>query len=320
MDTFRQSILMQQNELFTFAEEILALIGESPLQVSFLARGATCNVWVVLSASQKSYALRIIEAEERVIDGVLDAFIRNAMLVRGGRVVASLLSSEIIEKDLNGKRWVLDAFVRGTHPERGAFPDAVCRQLGETLAILHQLPVRNFGRLSRDEQGVMVGEKTKPMEGVKQRFENPLPETWDVDFVHPVLSAVSELKDEITARLRTVSEEVEERHAVLCHTDLHEQQLLCNENGLAALIDFGEVSIHDKHWDLGSVYYFHGKDNFAKLYDTYLGFSGAKEKHPELVSSFSIAIAMHHASRSRLPGKHHRFKRAIQHIQQVIMG
>ena len=311
---------MQQDELFTIAEEILALMGESPLKVSFLAKGATCNVWMVRSASQKSYALRIIEEEERVIDGALDKFIRSAVLGHGGRVAAPLLSSETIEKDLNGKRWGLDAFVRGTHPERGALPDATCRQLGETLAILHQLPVRNSGQLSGVEQGVIFGEKTKPFEGVKQRFENPLLETWDVNFAHPILNTIPELADEITARLGTVSEAVEERHAVLCHTDLNEGQLLCNENDLAALIDFGGASILDKHWDLGSVYYFHGQENFAKLYDAYLGFSGTEEKHPELVPSFSVAVAMHHASRSRLPGKHHRLKRAIKHIKRVIVG
>jgi len=311
---------MQNDALLTFSEEILALIGESLLQVSFLAKGATCNVWVVKSASLKLYALRIIETEERVIDGALDQFIRNAVLARGGRVAAPLLSSETIEKDLNGKRWSLDAFVRGTHPERGALPHAVCRRLGETLAILHQMPVGKFGHLSEVVQGEIIGEKTTPMEGVKQRFENPLPETWDVDFAHPILSAIPELADEITARLETVSEAVEDQHVVLCHTDLHEKQLLCNENDLAALIDFGDASILDKHWDLGSIYYFHGKENFEKLYEAYVGFSGAEEKYSELVPPFSIAIAMHHASRSRLLGKHHRFKRAIEHIQQVIVG
>jgi len=311
---------MQKDTLFEFAGEILAFIGERPLQVSFLAKGATCDVWMVQSISRKNYALRIIEAGERVISGALDKFIRQAVLARCGNVAAPLLSSETIEKDLDGQRWSLDLFVQGEHPERGALPDTVCRQLGETLAILHQLPVRNFGRLSGVVKGEIVGEKLAPFEGIKQRLENPLPETWDVDFVHPILSALPELADEITARLKTVSEAIEERQVVLCHTDLHEKQLLCNENNLTALIDFGGATILDKHWDLGSVYYFHGKENFSKLYDAYLGLTGVKEKHPELVSSFSIAIAMHHASRSRLPGKHHRLKRAIEHIQRVIAG
>ena len=84
-------------------------------------------------------------------------------------------------------------------PNGGKLPDAVCRQLGETLAILHQLPVRNFGRLSSIEQGIIFGEKTKPFAGVKQRFENSLPETQKVNFAHPVLIAAPELADEITA-------------------------------------------------------------------------------------------------------------------------
>lgn len=311
---------MQQNELSTLAEEVLVLIGQRPIQVNFLAKGATCNVWMVRSESKKCYALRIIEDDDRVIDGVLDRFIRNDVLARGGRVAAALLSSETIGKKLYNKRWGLDAFVSGIHPKRGGLPEAVCRQLGETLAALHQVPVRGFGRLSNIVRGEIVGEQTLPMDGVKHRFENPLPETWTVGFAHPVLSAVPELADEISARLATVSDAIEDRNAVLCHTDLHEKQILCNENDLTALIDFGGVSIIDRHWDLGSIYYFHGKENFAKLYDSYVGFTAGEESHSQLASSFSVAIAMHHASRSRLPGKHHRLKRAINHIQQVISG
>ncbi|MBL4768624.1 MAG: hypothetical protein JKY94_13105 [Rhodobacteraceae bacterium] len=99
---------------------------------------------------------------------------------------------------------------------------------------------------------------------------------------------------------------------------MHEKQLLCSKDGLAALIDFGGASILNRHWDLGSIYYFHGKANFRTLYGAYLDFSEADESHADLVPLFSISIAMHHAARARLPGKHHRLNRAIEHIQQVI--
>lgn len=311
---------MNTNVAFTFATDVLALIGESPAKISFLAKGATCTVWLVQSACQKSYALRIIDQDDRVIDGASDQFIRHGVVALSGRVGAFVLSSETSQMPLQGKRWGLDAFIAGSHPERGALPDIVCRQLGETLAVLHQLPVRNFGQLSGVKNGVGIGRQTTALEAVKQRFENPLPETWQAGFNHPILTARPELAGDILARLATVTAAIAEQRPVICHTDLHEKQLLCTKDGLAALIDFGGAAILDRHWDLGSVYYFHGKENFAELYQVYLNVTDTQENQTDLVASFSVAIAMHHASRSRLPGKHHRLNVALDHIERVITG
>ena len=55
-------------------------------------------------------------------------------------------------------------------------------------------------------------------------------------------------------------------------------------------------------------------------YDAYLDASGLGARHLDLVRWFSVAIAMHHASRPRLPGKQHRLQRAINHVRAVISG
>ncbi|MBL4768625.1 MAG: phosphotransferase [Rhodobacteraceae bacterium] len=205
---------MAQNAIFTFAAEILAHIGESPDTVSFLTKGATCDVWLVQTSNQQSYALRIIEEDDRVIASASDKFIRESVQDRGGRVGAVLLSSESPNMPLLGKRWSLDAFISGSHPERGSLSEVVCQQLGETLAALHQLPVQNFGRPSGVDQGVLIGEQTTAIKGVKQRFENPLPVTWDKDYTHPVLVAVPNLSDAILARLAVVGDAVDTQQAV----------------------------------------------------------------------------------------------------------
>lgn len=308
---------MQTSELITLVRPILARLDETLHEAAFLAKGATCSVWKVRSLN-RVYVLRIIDQPERVLDGALDAFIRNTVRSIGGRVVAPLLTSEGTGLTINSHRWCLDEFADGTHPSRGKLSNQICKQLGETLAALHEIPVSNYGKPSHIEKGDVVGGKALPFEGVAQRFENPLPETWKEGYLHPILSAVPEIVDEIHTRLQQVSECVQEGRGVLCHSDLHERQLICTGEGLTALIDFGDATIMDRHWDLGSALYFHGKHNFSAICDGYFGTNAENQDSAKLASSFSIAIAMHHASRSRLFGKGHRLGQAIRWVRQVI--
>jgi len=308
---------MQKSELITAVEPILAQLDDRPRDAKFLAKGATCSVWQVVS-SNRVYALRIIDQPERVLDGNLDAFIRGAVRGNGGRVSASLLNSEGTGQAINGQRWCLDEFAKGTHPLRGELSNRICRQLGRTLAAVHQIPTRKYGQPFSIDNGAIIGRKSQPFEGVALRFENPLPETWSDDYLHPVFSAIPELKDAVLARLQDVSERVQRGRSVLCHSDLHEGQLICVNDTLTALIDFGDATIMDRYWDLGSALYFHGKENFSTIFEAYSEISLAGQNCARLAASFSIAIAMHHASRSRLPGKGHRMDRAIRWLRQAI--
>lgn len=308
---------MDELELLSLATPVLARLNETPVQATFLAKGATCNVWKLRSTEQ-TYALRIIESKERVLDGEADAYIRASVLERGGRVVIPLLNSESTGHTLNGKRWCLEHFAKGSHPIRGALTKRVSVQLGETLAALHQIPVRNCGRPCSINEDVVVGEKIDPFEGVMQRFENPLPETWEESFRHPILATLPDLRGGILDCLREVSHRVRDQQYVLCHGDLHERQLICERDDLVALIDFGDATVLDRHWDLGSALYFHGEQVFSALFASYLSNSDGSQSCSKLAVSFSVAIAMHHASRSRLLDKQHRFAVATHHIRRVI--
>ncbi len=308
---------MQTRELIAQVKPILAHLDETPLDASFLAKGATCSVWQIRTR-HRTYALRIIDHTERVTGGDLDAFIRKAVRTNGGRVVAPLLNSEATGLTINDRRWCLDAFAEGTHPPRGHLPQQTCRQLGETLAALHEIPVSHHGKPNHIENGRVMGEKISPFEGVAQRFEKPLPETWKTGYLHPIFNAAPEIEKRLLSRLRLVSERVRQGKAVLCHSDLHERQLICAGGNLTALIDFGDATILDRHWDLGSALYFHGAQNFSAIFASYSGSHGASQSSAKMAAAFSIAIAMHHASRSRLPGKGHRLQRATQWVRQIV--
>lgn len=304
-------------KLLAQAEPLLAELGEELVDINFLAKGATCEVWR-LSAENRSYALKIIREEGRVFDGRIDAFIRRRVVENGGALVAPLLDSESFDQTLNGKRWILEPFIAGHHPQRGRLPKAVCARLGETLAALHDISVDRFGRPSEVLSQTVIGKKSDAFDGVAQRFENPIPETWADHYIHPSLAEAPDLSARISTRLSAVSEQIRHSQPVLCHTDVHEKQLICASDKLVALIDFGEAAILDRHWDLGSVLYFHGEPNFSNVFEAYVGNGLGSHTSFETVASFSIAIAMHHASRSRLPGKHHRLAKAIDYIRYTV--
>ncbi|WP_185962033.1 aminoglycoside phosphotransferase family protein [Palleronia caenipelagi] len=293
------------------ARAVLNPAGISVARVSFVASGATAQVWKLESAS-KTWALRIVTGNRGAEDQVGYA-IRRELFDRGGHVAEPVLTSAELQP-IAGRDWSLDRFIHGVHPARGCLPDRAAVQLGQTLSLLHHLPARGFGRPSGMAEGTAIGPCEAPMDGVRHRFENPLPECWPRGYTHPLLTRLPELRDQILSRLARVTERVQQGHGVLCHSDLHERQFICSGDDLGALIDFGDVTLMDQHWDLGSLLYFHGPEICGKVLRGY----GATQICPDMVASFSIAVAMHHASRARLPGKEHRFDVAAKYIRRLL--
>ena len=76
----------------------------------------------------------------------------------------------------------------------------------------------------------------------------------------------------------------------------------------------------DGHWDLGSVRHFHGEAREARVRRAYRAAGGPVEIEPGAVASFSSAIALHHASRSGLPGERHRLARAVRRVREIVSG
>lgn len=308
--------LTQLDTKLPTARSALNDLGFAIERTEFLARGATSTSWR-LDAAGVSFVFRKID-DDRVLDGKIDSFIRRNLIENGARIAAPVLNSDEVGLCIDGSRWSLDRFVRGVHPERGRMPSEAARQLGETLAVLHDIPVDGFGRPEKLTNGVVVGLKSTPIQGVMQRFENPLPETWEPGFEHPIFGVMPTLRKQIDSHLREVSRQIKLGTCAMCHTDLHERQLICDEDNLIALIDFGEAAILDRYWDLGSALYFHGWQTFKTILDGYLKRSKEDQPRAEMAVSFSIAVAMHHASRSRLQGKGHRLRYATRHVRTAV--
>ncbi|MCL6283194.1 aminoglycoside phosphotransferase family protein [Ruegeria sp. 2012CJ41-6] len=308
---------MQRDRFESFAAEILAQLGETPRHAGFLAQGSTSRVWEIWS-DRRAYVLRVIEAPDRALSAPVDRFLRKSLSDRGGRVACPVLSSDQTGTLWQGNPWVLEPLLVGSHPARGALPAQVSRALGQTLAALHQVPVHGFGRPARIEGECIHGATSDPVVGVLQRFEHPLSAHWAQGLLHPAFAAAPELEAGTRALLHEVTRQMAEQPPVLCHTDLHERQLICDGDRLVGLLDFGDATLLDPHWDLGSVLYFHGDRNFRQVFEAYQGSARLTQCQPDLAAAFSVAIALHHAARSRLPGKEHRLTRAVAHIRQVI--
>jgi len=64
--------------------------------------------------------------------------------------------------------------------------------------------------------------------------------------------------------------------------------------------------------------YFHGHAVATSVYHAYRSSVGTAAVSVKTMSAFSMAIAMHHASRATLPGKHHRLEQAAAHVRQLV--
>ncbi|WP_372574262.1 aminoglycoside phosphotransferase family protein [Ruegeria jejuensis] len=308
---------MDHHSFEGFATETLGHLGETLRHTGFLAQGATSRVWEIWS-DQRAYALRIIDSPARTLNGPIDRFLRKSISDRGGRVSYPVLSSDEVGMLWQGRPWTLEPLLVGRHPPRGKLPAPACRALGETLAALHQIPVRGFGRPAYVDGACIHGATSDPVAGVLQRFDHPLPETWAQDVSHPAFAAAPEIETDTRALLQKVSAQIAKRAPVICHSDLHERQLICDGDQFVGLLDFGDATLLDPHWDLGSVLYFHGERNFRQVFEGYQQAARDSRCQADLTAAFSTAIALHHAARSRLPGKSRRLERAVAHIRQII--
>jgi Ser/Thr protein kinase RdoA (MazF antagonist) len=235
----------------------------------------------------------------------------------GGAVAGTVISSFDIHDQHDINSWSLDQFVPGFHCARGNLNDAVCVDLGRTLAILHTIPVAGYGPPCLDSSGRIFGPETLAITGLDARFENPLPEGTALG-KHPGACFAPQIVDRLAAKLDQIRELLKNRPGVICHGDLHERQFICNQSGLCALIDFGDATIADRIWDLASLRYFHGRDILTKVVEAYTRNSAEKSELCNDAELFSIGIAMHHAARSVYPGKSHRLRVATDYLLRTI--
>ena len=205
------------------------------------------------------------------------------------------------------------SFMAGEHPDRGDLHRQTCLDLGKTLAVLHRIPVTGFGT-PRLAGSTISGAQDNVFEGLATRFANPLP----ID-APPAFEISPELWQKMLPYLMKISEIISTGSGVLCHSDLHDRQIIVVNNHLAALIDFGDATICDYRWDFGSLLYFHGPRVLA---DTIEGYEPDTLLQAKLITAahlFSVGIAMHIGARSVLPGRGHRLKVATVHLNKTLV-
>ncbi|MHA1128170.1 MAG: phosphotransferase family protein [Alphaproteobacteria bacterium] len=155
------------------------------------------------------------------------------------------------------------------------------------------------------------GNQDTALAGLNTRFADPL-------LVNsPTFEVSPELLRQTVPYLVGVRETISSTNGVICHSDLHERQLIVSNRNLAALIDFGDATICDYRWDFGSLLYFHGLSVLEKVVGAY-----NPNNQNQLITDahlFSLGIAMHHAARSVLPEKSHRLKVATVHLQRTLL-
>lgn len=280
-----------------------------------LAKGSTADVCRLIGRKRR-YVLRILRHRSPHCALDIECHLRRELKAKGFAVAAPLMSSLEVGELPSARAWVLDEFIPGSHPARGRIPIQASRKLGSLLKALHTLPAVGFGKPGRLQDATIVADETQPIDGVSARFHNPLPQDDAALRAHPLIVAAPNLALFVGEALARIGTRLAERRTAVCHTDLHERQILCAGNELAALLDFGDASLLDPNWDLGSIYYFHGD---ATLKEVVRGYTRNTDQAAELsvdAQLFSIGIAMHHASRALLPGKAHRRQVALDHVER----
>ena len=194
-------------------------------------------------------------------------------------------------------------------------PAAVARDLGGTLAILHGLPAVGHGTPLRPTEEGFAAPQSTARAGLLARFDDPLPR----DLAdHAIAKSAPDLIDALAAPLAALRHKAETGRPVLCHSDLHEGQMICRGGRLAALIDFGEAALLDRRWDFASFCYFHGPDSLVPVVEGYSGDPETRHALFEDARLFSLGIALHHATRARLPGKAHRLAVAGDYLRRLL--
>lgn len=284
------------------------LLGASAA-VNALEAGSQVNAWL-LSNGSDNLVLRVAKQCD------------DLGLITDLRVRNSLAGSNFVPRNQDGgqtkdgKIWLIDECVSGTHPDRGEIGEAATRQMGIILSELHQIPVSGSGRIEPKETGLCGGASTI-WEGLFSRFDLGA-EPDDLDAVtHMVLSSQPDLCSSSAMLLKEFQGALLMARPAVCHADLHEKQIFLVGGNLSGLIDFGHAVIAAPCIDLASFAYFHGLDKLPTLRE---GYESNGTEPPGLSDCLkaTILIAIHHLHRSSLPGKEHRRKFAIQRLQDVI--
>ena len=289
-------------------------IGLDVRDCSKLAEGGTSTAWSFLTDSDH-YVLRIAHPNPgKVPRYEADKGIRQQLRHLDRRVAEPIATNRSHPIDTIYSDWIIDKYVAGQIGIRGRLPTKVCRDLGEILIALHQLPCRGYGRLrNSDEQ--LIGSEGNVRAGIKSRFQDPWPFDNSLLETHHIVTMAPDLVDGLQKRRETLLKQLDQTECVVLQSDLHEGQIRFSDSGIEAVIDFGEAMVGWPAWDIASFAYFHGWHQTSLLLESY-------EENREMRNSIAIrakdlalVIALHHSSRSITLNRPHRMQAAVSYIR-----
>ena len=288
--------------------------GEKLSSIAFLDSGSTSNVFK-LTTDIGNYVLRIASPRGgKSVAYEADFAMRKAMS-DAGLPVAQPVATNTTVRFPTTDVWVLDEYIEGEHASRGDVPPAVSKQVGKLLRFLHGLKASRFGRLETvpDE---FVGATDNPIEGMLMRFEQPWPFTQFKLEEHPAVQAIPALGGKLAPLEDHLKAFVLDSDPVVTHSDLHEGQMLINNDKLTGLLDFNDACLARREWDFGSYLYFHGEAGLSALFEGYTESLREKENYWEQAKYAAILIALHHGNRGVVLRRPHRIAASVRFLEQ----
>ena len=284
--------------------------------ISYLGSGSSCDVWIADTSIGKIVVRFLHTRNGKTPIVSMDADLRRILHAKGAAVAKPIATSLVFAEASFPTPWIIDEYIVGAAPERRKLSKRVCYDLGEVLRCLHAIPATGFG-WPIWETTLFEGKTGSAYEGLTQRFDDSWPMSQLALAEHPIgqtapqfIKALSQVKDDILKLLGSSTSSI-------VHSDLHERQLICRADRLAAVIDFGDAMISDPAWDLASLYYFHGAQALNDTLQSYALNADEAKSLLHRAKLFSIPIACHHAKRSAVLNKLHRMQAAIAHLQSV---
>lgn len=298
------------------AEVAVLNLNERLVSVEFMERGSTSEVFLVKSGTS-DYVLKIAKPHPgKTTSYSSDFAIRQALGEAGLPVAKPISTDHSIPSGIDGK-WSLDSYCQGAHPERGSIPSTISKQLGDLLRGLHDLPAKGFGSLENTHL-YFQGHCDSPIEGLLSRFESPWPFSEKPLNLHPSVRADPTLLVRLSAMEAKLASFPNGGASVVVHSDLHEAQMLVDGEKLVALLDFNEAMVGRSEWDLGSYYYFHGRDCLCDLLEGYTEDLSARSKLARDALYGAILIALHHGNRGEILGKPQRIAASVQFLDHCL--
>jgi aminoglycoside phosphotransferase (APT) family kinase protein len=300
------------------ARTILAACGIAIEGLQPLAAGAQSTVWDV-RARQGRFVLRVAAPRhgERVRYEAEYA-IRKRLHALGGRVARPIATNRDVDAGVTVD-WCLDEFAGSERPT-GQLPRQACQDLGQTLALLHSLPVDGYGLLE-NRRDRLVGRHRDVRDGILSRLEQPWPFSGQPIERHPIATEAPDLLDAIEAMHSQLLGLLSlDRGLSVNHADLHAGQLPLSNGRLAAVLDFGDAVAGPPSWDIGSFGYFFGWNRTVRMLEGYSEYRSTRALLIDQGRMFAIVIALHHAGRSAPLIQPQRMSGALRYLRAALQG